>query len=977
MNNKIIYSILTVFLMVLFIGCNTQLLDKIDADTITIVDVTLEERGLLIKTSIENNKTNDDYVYGVSISSIKDEETFELDAKTKTIDNNIYEIVFNIRDIPSIYYGSDLLIKPYIKSDDNIIYSNKPISIKIIDEVKKIKLNNMHYDYIDYVTEIIENNFKKVYVENNTIYIDDALYEYNPIILGKEFLKDWNKKFNTNYQSFENFAKNYVGEYNYNGTKDEVINHELYLFFNDDKEMLDKYGWLLDIIKNFNVNYIKNQVDIICGNNENYSAYYGFYHILAQIEAFFTKTQIVSKEYSYSTYDYSKEAAYYAIIRYFKNSEIKKYSLNDYEYLMIGDVYEIDTEVKEIAGKEWKGYSYKSNIYQVGDLFEVTKDNVYLSSSYEYIPYTISFYDQDEELESLKRVYNIESKDITLLNATKYGFNFIGWYTSKTFEEDTKVEVIKKGTTGNITLYAKFEPKDYSIVNVSFDLNGGNWDSDDEIITTIQTPTDLPIPSRNGCKFVGWESNLDSKIYTSYPGYYDFTKKIIYTAIWEVTDMTDKERVDQTYLELLEYFEENKNVVTDLSFNSFNDFYKTNISFNSNNIEVLSNEGIFKRPYTPTTVTVEFTITSNKESKKSTFEFIVDGFKKIDNIASTYVYGGYDRLTDEFFETMDIIFCAFVLIDVEGGFVGFDGYGNSINKTNQTYLNYMKTYVIPKAHQNGVRVVASIGGGGDSVDLAYEAIVKSDEKIETLANNIVKLINEYGFDGADIDWEIPDNAKTFSKLSEKVYKAIKKNNPNHILTAAIGGGKWQPPKYDLTISKNYLDYVNLMTYNMVGNGGYHHTALYKSNKLFDSENKVGHTLQTCSIEESVDIYKKEYGVEANQIIIGAAFYGMKQKRSYSNGVYGSWQSNGTLSYTSIKLEYLNSSNYEYYYDTTCEAPYILSKDKTIFISYDDPRSIKAKCEYIKNIGAAGIMYWQNGQDTTGDLVRAIKEGLNK
>ena len=120
MNNKIIYSILTVFLMVLFIVCNTQLLYKIDADTITIIDVTLEERGLLIKTSIENNKTNDDYVYGVSISSIKDEETFELDAKTKTIDNNIYEIVFNIRDIPSIYYGCDLLIKPYIKSDDNI-----------------------------------------------------------------------------------------------------------------------------------------------------------------------------------------------------------------------------------------------------------------------------------------------------------------------------------------------------------------------------------------------------------------------------------------------------------------------------------------------------------------------------------------------------------------------------------------------------------------------------------------------------------------------------------------------------------------------------------------------------------------------------------------------------------------------------------------------------------------------------------------
>ena len=78
----------------------------------------------------------------------------------------------------------------------------------------------------------------------------------------------------------------------------------------------------------------------------------------------------------------------------------------------------------------------------------------------------------------------------------------------------------------------------------------------------------------------------------------------------------------------------------------------------------------------------------------------------------------------------------------------------------------MQQYVLPKAHAKGVRVVASIGGGGTSVDLAYEQIVKSDAKMNNLANNIVALINEYGFDGADLDWEIPDNAKTFSKLSE-------------------------------------------------------------------------------------------------------------------------------------------------------------------------------------------------------------------
>ena len=74
---------------------------------------------------------------------------------------------------------------------------------------------------------------------------------------------------------------------------------------------------------------------------------------------------------------------------------------------------------------------------------------------------------------------------------------------------------------------------------------------------------------------------------------------------------------------------------------------------------------------------------------------------------------------------------------------------------------------------------------------------------------------------------------------------------------------------------------------------------------------------------------------------------------------------------------MNSSNYEVFYDTNCQAAYILSKDRLTFISYDSIESMKAKCEYVKKIGAAGIMYWQNGQDTTGDLVKAIKEGLNK
>ena len=514
-------------------------------------------------------------------------------------------------------------------------------------------------------------------------------------------------------------------------------------------------------------------------------------------------------------------------------------------------------------------------------------------------------------------------------------------------------------------------------MDVTFDLNGGEWSGDYDNSQVFQNPSELPVPQRKGCKFKGWVSDYDNEVYVSYPGYYDFEEKIKYTATWEVVDMNDNERIEATHEELLKFFEEKKLVETNLELPLQNEFYITTMSYESSDQNILSNDGILKRPYQETKVTYTVTISSNNTNKQYSYEITAAGFKELTNIASSYVYSSYDRLTDEFFETMDIIYCAFVLIDVDGGFTGNDGLGNSVSRTNKAYLSYMETYVLPKAHANGVRVVASIGGGGTSVDLAYEEIVKSDEKMDNLAKNIVALINEYGFDGADLDWEIPDNAKSFSKLSEKVYKAVKANNPNHIVTAAIGAGMWQPPKYDLTVSKNYLDYINLMSYNMVSSGGYHHSALYKSTNYFDSQNKVGHTMNTCTVDESMAIYKNNYGVEASKMIIGAAFYGMVHKRSLSNGTYGSWQASGTLSYTAIKREYLTSSNYEYFYDTNAEVPYILSKDRTLFISYDDPRSIIAKCDYVKKTGAAGIMYWQNGQDTTGELVHAIKEGFNK
>ena len=575
-----------------------------------------------------------------------------------------------------------------------------------------------------------------------------------------------------------------------------------------------------------------------------------------------------------------------------------------------------------------------SNIYEIQQVVYLSKN---VSAEYDYLIMWHNAISDSAAQEVLMNIYN---------NADSYIGKFIKLdnLPSESGDADISMEVLQK--TGVIDI-----------------LNA-----------TYKEPCDFPEVKKTGYIFKGWLCSIDNQLYTKYPGYGVAYDNVTFTAQWELISMSDNEKLTSTYQTILSYFESIDIVNEDLNLSQFNNLNETIITYTSSDESMLSNTGVYNRPYKSSKVTFEVNITSGSEIISFTHEFTLEPYKELKNIASSYVYTNYNKVNDAFFDTMDVIYCAFVLIDTDGGFTGSDAYKTSINRTNNSALNNMKNYIFPKANKEGCWVIASIGGGGDSIDATFEEICNSEEKMDALAANCVKLINEYGFDGIDIDWEIPDTGTKFTKLAKKIYDAVKANNPNHIVTAAIGGGKWQPPKYDLTNSRSYLDYVNVMTYNMVTGSGIHHSALYSSRNYFDSTNKVAYTMASCSIKESVDIYNNTYGIASNKLIVGAAFYGIRQTRSSTSD---SWTYKGSVSYTSIVNDYLSSSDYDYYYDTNSQAPYLLSKDRLTFVSYDDPRSIKAKCDYILSDGLAGIMYWQNGQDTTGDLVSAIKEGLNK
>ena len=474
-----------------------------------------------------------------------------------------------------------------------------------------------------------------------------------------------------------------------------------------------------------------------------------------------------------------------------------------------------------------------------------------------------------------------------------------------------------------------------------------------EWIKTYQDIEVLPVPTMENFVFLGWSDG--EELHHIFPRYQakEGIRSLRYEAVWGSYALEDV----QAYLETLIPDQTLDHLVLPTTYSGYT------ITWQSSHPEVIDTEGSYKRPYQPTVVTLTAILTLGELSETLSFDTTTIGYKSLEApIASSYIYRNFHLVNDAFFETLDII---------NGAFITADEYGNL---TGSAFLSNMETYIFPKARIHGNWVIPSI-----APESKWSQIVLSQTRMNDFADNIVELINTYGFDGVDIDWETPTTAevKSYTELMRIVYTKVKANNPNHLVTTAITGGQWQPPKYDLIYSQAYIDYINVMTYGMTTNGGQYHNALYRATTYHNTQFSAGRTLGTCSIDESVKIFKDSYQVPYSKLIVGAAFYGIRQTRSYVNGAWTAWANAGSVHYTDIASTYANSSLYTKVYDERAGVPYIIKNDGTEFISYDNPKSILEKSEYIINEGLAGMMYWEHGLDATGALIEAIRTGLLK
>lgn len=132
-----------------------------------------------------------------------------------------------------------------------------------------------------------------------------------------------------------------------------------------------------------------------------------------------------------------------------------------------------------------------------------------------------------------------------LVNPTKSGYNFAGWYLEDTFA--TKIETLAAdGYTSEITLYAKWNKRSSgggsgtTRYTVSFDTNGGNKISS-ERVKRNGTLTEPTAPTKEGFDFAGWYTDKELK------EKYDFsskvTKSLTLYAAWTEKDNSENQLI--------------------------------------------------------------------------------------------------------------------------------------------------------------------------------------------------------------------------------------------------------------------------------------------------------------------------------------------------------------------------------------------------------------------------------------------------
>jgi len=285
-------------------------------------------------------------------------------------------------------------------------------------------------------------------------------------------------------------------------------------------------------------------------------------------------------------------------------------------------------------------------------------------------------------------------------------------------------------------------------------------------------------------------------------------------------------------------------------------------------------------------------------------------------------------------------------------------------------------------------VLVSVGGWLWSTNFSDMALTAQSRGV--FEDSVMEFLSRYDLDGLDIDWEYPglpggghpfraEDKQNFTALLKELRARFdveqKKTHRRLYLTIAMGASDEVLAHSEMRQVGRYVDTVNLMTYDYYEAGSDpttgHHAPLFANPA---DPKKV-------SSDESVRAYEKA-GVPSEKILLGVPFYGREwgEVQDVKHGLFqvGKVIPGAYAPYSAIEANMLGEGKgFTRYWDDAAKAPYLYNADKHIFVSYEDPESLKLKCAYVREHKLGGVMFWDYFGDPSGTLLKTIDAELNQ
>jgi len=307
--------------------------------------------------------------------------------------------------------------------------------------------------------------------------------------------------------------------------------------------------------------------------------------------------------------------------------------------------------------------------------------------------------------------------------------------------------------------------------------------------------------------------------------------------------------------------------------------------------------------------------------------------------------------------------------------------------------------------QNYPHLKTLISVGGWTWSTYFSDVAMTEESREIFAQSCVDFIVEYGFDGIDIDWEYPVEGglagnhnssldkQNFTLLLQKIRELLDFQSSidgnDYLLTVATTASSIYVENIEVNLIHNYLDWINLMSYDLHGPWGGESNAVtnFNSSLYAISDDPSPYPInEDFNLDASVQLYI-DLGVPREKLNAGLAFYG----RSFAgvpdenNGLFvpytgvpgiGTWE-NGVFDYWDLESNYININGYVSYWHPEGKVPWLYNPSTQIMISYDDEESIAEKASYIISEDIGGAMFWEFSSDKFSHLLNIINYVFNQ